>query len=383
MRKQIMIRRILTAGMISTAICCASFPAMAGSTVVNAGITDPTGDITVTYDNLEQLLVAGNLDLQQKNDSYLSNKKNYQAMLEELRSEQAYMKFLAEQSEEDSEEETVYRSNAAVLAASATRISKQIERLNSRSNRNSAQENIDSYLVTAQTRMISYNQMALNAAAKEKSTAAAESTWKEMLKRQSAGMATADDVLEAADQYSQQKNLLTSYRQQEREQRRQLLALLGISDTESAVMIGTVPEPDLAAIDAIDFETDRQKAIGNNSSVQSARHANAGTTSEIERKFQKVAEAEGSAESDIVDSYQQLLAERSSYMAAVDAYQSAELTYQALQRKKQAGMLDNTSWLQGEAAYLQAVADYGTASMGLVQAYEDYRWAVKGVSGGR
>lgn len=70
-------------------------------------------------------------------------------------------------------------------------------------------------------------------------------------------------------------------------------------------------------------------------------------------------------------------------MAAVDAYQSAELTYQALQRKKQAGMLDNTSWLQGEAAYLQAVADYGTASMGLVQAYEDYRWAVKGVSGGR
>lgn len=45
-------------------------------------------------------------------------------------------------------------------------------------------------------------------------------------------------------------------------------------------MIGTVPEPDLADIDAIDFETDRQKAIGNNSSVQSARHANAGTTSE-------------------------------------------------------------------------------------------------------
>lgn len=62
--------------------------------------------------------------------------------------------------------------------------------------------------------------MALNAAAKEKSTAAVESTWKEMLKRQSAGMATADHVLEAADQYSQQKNLLMSYRQQEREQRR-------------------------------------------------------------------------------------------------------------------------------------------------------------------
>lgn len=340
-----------------------------------------TAAAAVTYENLEQLLLAGNLDLKTRTDSLTSNKKKYQEMLETLRAEQDYMKFLAEASDDDSEEESMYKMNASMLASSASRISSQLERLNSRSSAASLQSAIDMYLVTAQSRYKSYKKMALNAAAKEKSTAASERTWQEMVKRQTAGLATADDVLQAADQYAQQKNTLTSYQQQEKEQRRQLLALLGLSslDGDGVISILDVPAPDLAAIDAIDFETDRQKAVNNNSNVQSQRHSNAGTYSEIERKTVTVAEAEGSAEADIVDSYQQLLAERANYQAAVDAYESAKISWNSVQLKKQAGMLDTTAWLEGEAAWLQAVADYQGASMDLVQAYEDYLWDVKGL----
>ncbi|MCI6888328.1 MAG: TolC family protein [Lachnospiraceae bacterium] len=375
MRKQWRCLRLLAAGMLTVFLARSPFAVMAE--------TDGSPDtvVSITYENLEALLTAGNLDLKEKNDTYLSNKENYQKMLQELRDEQDYMKFLAEQSDDDSEEKAVYRANAAILGSSAERISKQIERLNNRTNTNSYQENIDSYLVTAQTRMISYHQMMLNAAAKEKSAQAAERSWQEMVKRQTAGMATADEVLKAADTYSEQKNLMVSYQRQAAEARRQLLTFLGISDTDS-VTIAAVPEPDLAAIDAIDFEEDCRKAIGSSSSVQSARHANAGTTAEIARKFQTVETAEGSAQAEITDDYQQLLAERKNYAAAQDAFQSALLNYQALQRKRQAGMLDQEAWLTGEAEYLQAVADYGTASMALVQALEDYRWAVKGVAGG-
>lgn len=375
MRKQWRCLRLLAAGMLTVFLARSPFAVMAE--------TDGSPDtvVSITYENLEALLTAGNLDLKEKNDTYLSNKENYQKMLQELRDEQDYMKFLAEQSDDDSEEKAVYRANAAILGSSAERISKQIERLNNRTNTNSYQENIDSYLVTAQTRMISYHQMMLNAAAKEKSAQAAERSWQEMVKRQTAGMATADEVLKAADTYSEQKNLMVSYQRQAAEARRQLLTFLGISDTDS-VTIAAVPEPDLAAIDAIDFEEDCRKAIGSSSSVQSARHANAGTTAEIARKFQTVETAEGSAQAEITDDYQQLLAERKNYAAAQDAFQSALLNYQALQRKRQAGMLGQEAWLTGEAEYLQAVADYGTASMALVQALEDYRWAVKGVDGG-
>lgn len=367
-------------------------PGVEASKVVSEDVTGPVvgGTVeeisenavavtTVTYENLEQLLLAGNLDLKNKTDSLTSNKKNYQKMLETLRDEQDYMKFLAEASEENSEEEAMYQMNASMLASSAGRISSQLERLNNRSSAASLQSAVDTYLVTAQSRYKSYKKMVLNVEAKEKSTAASERTWRETLKRQAAGMATADDVLQAADRYAQQKNLLSSYQQQEKEQQRQLLALLGLSGEDGTITIADVPAPDLAAIDAIDFETDRQKAVNNNSNVQSERHSKAGTSYEIERKAVTVAEAEGSAEANIVNAYQQLLAQRASYQAAVDAYESAKISWNSVQLKKQAGMLDATAWLEGEAAWLKAVADYQSTSMDLVQAYEDYQWDVKGL----
>ena len=36
----------------------------------------------IEYDNLRQLLLEGNLELKQANDSYESNKKNYQYLME-------------------------------------------------------------------------------------------------------------------------------------------------------------------------------------------------------------------------------------------------------------------------------------------------------------
>ena len=47
--------------------------------------------------------------------------------------------------------------------------------------------------------------------------------------------------------------------------------------------------------------------------------------------------------------------------------------------KKQAGLLKQSEYLQGEAEYLAAEAAMETASMNLVQAYESYCWEVKGI----
>lgn len=368
-----------------------SGPGAAASTTVSEDVTGPAVGAsvetvsgqskeavgTVTYEALETLLLSGNLDLKTRTDSLTSTKKDYQELLETLRNEQDYMKFLAKASDEDSEEEAMYEQSANMLAQSAKRVSSQLKRLNSRSSAASLQSAVDTYLVTAQSRYKSYKKMQLNLAAKEKSTEAAERVWQETVKKQSAGLAASADVMQAADRYEQQKNTLFSYQQQEQEQRRQLLTFLGISDLTISIL--EVPKPDLAAIDAIDFETDRQKAINNNSSVQSERHAKAGTSYEIERKAVTVAAAEGSAEASIVDAYQQLLAQRSTYQAALDAYESARISWNSAKLKQQAGMLDATAWLEAEASWLQAVADHESASMELLQAYEDYQWEVKGL----
>lgn len=341
---------------------------------------EETAAVTVEYDNLSQLLVEGNLNLEQANDNYYTNKENYQQMMETLREEQEYMKFMAEHYEDEDEEAAAqYKANASILGTTASQMSKRIEALNRRSSTLSVEKNIDSYTMSAQTQMNSYNQMALNVEAKRKAVEAAQSSYDAMVVKQQTGAATADDVLTALDQLDQQKNLLSSYEQQAAVLRFNLLSMLGLADQEN-VVIGKIPEPDLAAIDAIDFESDRQTAVNNNRSVQSTRHANAGTTAEIQQKFKSEAEAVGSAEADITDSYQQLLAKKAEYQAALEAYESQLLAYQSLQRKQQAGMLSEAGYLQGEADYLEALAKKEAASMALTQAHQSYLWEVKGIA---
>ncbi len=338
--------------------------------------------ITVEYANLTELLIAGNLDLQQQTDSYYTNKENYQSLMEAMREEQEYMKFLAKKYEDDPEAHAGYSSSAATLGRSASQLSDRLEALNRKSGTITVEKTIESFTMSAQARMTSCRQMAQNVIAKEKRVEAARSAYETALLKQSAGSATRNEVMEAADYLQQQENLLTSYRQQEKQLRFSLLSMLGISDGEN-VTIGEVPEPDLALIDAIDFEEDRQKAVGNSSQVQSTRHANAGTTSEIARKADSVAEAEGSAEAEITDIYQQLQAQKMEYQAALSSFGSARLIWQSLQRRKQAGMVSTSDYLTGEADYLEALAKKESAAMNLHQAYEDYCRSVRGISASR
>lgn len=300
----------------------------------------------VTYENLSQLLVERNLGLKQANDNYETNKKNYQDMLDTLREEQQYMKFMAEKYK-DTEEEAVYLANANILGGQASRISKQIEAMNRRTQTLTVEKNIDSYTMTAQTLMNSYNQMALNVAAKEKSVQAAEASYEAMAKKQLAGMATMADVGEAMDQLNQERNQLTSYKQRADQLRFQLLSMVGLED-DGKVVIGTIPEPDLAAIEAIDFEADKQIAVNNDNSVKNIRHSQAGTTAEIARKAVREMESMGNAENDIRSAYQELQALSLEYQAALDGFESAQITYQSLQRKQQAGMLGQADYLRGK-----------------------------------
>lgn len=347
---------------------------LAGTMSVPAQAAEAT---VVEYENLSQLLTEGCLELQQANDSYYSNKQNYEEMVTELRNERDYMKLLADQSEEDSEEEAAYKASASVLSASITQVNKRLERLNRKSSTLTVRENLDTYTKTAQTRMMTYNQLVLMTAAQEKAAEAAGQAYEDAKIQQAAGLMTAEEVLQAADRWEQQKNELESCRQQTESQRSKLLALLGLTGQET--VIGTVPEPDLAKIDQIDLEQDKKTALGYDDEVKNARHASAGTPGEVEQRARNEAEAEGTVTAEITAAYQELNTERTEYEAALAARENAVLAYQTVQLKAQAGMLSEADRLEGEAEYLQAEADYGSAAMELVQAYEDYCWLVVGI----
>ena len=333
---------------------------------------------SVDYNNLEQL-VQNNRNLKNALDNYTSNKETYENMLKTLEDERDYMKFMQEKYEDDAEAKATYKMNASMLNMSISQITKQLESQESKIQTTSRQKTIDSYVLTAQSLMRTYNQMNTKAQAEEKNYQAAQSSYQAVLKKQSAGMATAADVMTASDTMQSAKNRYESYRQQASNARFNLLSALGL-DTSADIAIGSVPLPDLSAIDVVDFNTDVEQAVGNSSSVQNARHQSAGTATEISVKSDQESQAEGTVRSRMQSLYDQLKAAKLQYEGAEAAYQSASITYASLQKKQQAGMLSQSDYLQGVADYYSALDAKETAVVNLNQAWETYNWTVKGVS---
>ncbi len=332
----------------------------------------------VDYNNLEQL-VQNNRNLKNALDNYTSNKETYENMLKTLKDERDYMRFMQEKYEDDAEAKATYKMNASMLNMSISQITKQLESQESKTQTISRQKTIDGYVLTAQSLMRTYNQMNTKAQAEEKNYQAAQSSYQAVLKKQSAGMATAADVMAAADTMNSAKNRYESYRQQASNARFNLLSALGL-DTSADIAIGSVPLPDLAAIDAVDFNADVEQAVGNSASVQNARHQSAGTATQISVKSDQESQAEGTVRSQMQSLYDQLKAAKLQYEGAEDAYQSASIAYTSLQKKQQAGMLSQSDYLQGVADYYSALDARETAVVNLNQAWETYNWTVKGVS---
>ncbi|MCD8083994.1 MAG: TolC family protein [Clostridiales bacterium] len=366
--------RVLTALLAAGCLSMTAIPAWADET---ATASDAATAIVIEYENLGQL-VLNSQNLKDATDSYTTNKSNYETLISQLEDERDYMRLLADKYE-DTEDEAEYKSSANAITNTLTQLRKRLALLNRRASSVSTEKTIDSYTQAAQTLMIAYNQALLNAEAAEKSAEAAEASYNAMLNKQLAGTATAAQVLEAADTMQQQKNMASSYRQQAASARFALLSQFDITASDS-VTIGPVPAPDLDAIAAADFTADVEIAINNNSSVQSARKSGTGDTYAQEALLDEAeAQTEASARSSFLELYQQLQSAKLTYEASLDAYESAEITWRSAQLKQQAGMYDNTSWLEAQADYLQALADKESASMDLVQQWEDYCWTVKGV----
>ena len=345
---------------------------------LDTAVQTDTSVTCVDYNNLEQL-VQNNRNLKNALDNYTSNKETYENMLKTLEDERDYMKFMQEKYEDDAEAKATYKMNASMLNMSISQITKQLESQESKTQTTSRQKTIDSYVLTAQSLMRTYNQMNTKAQAEEKNYQAAQSSYQAAMKKQSAGMATAADVMAASDTMQSAKNRYESYRQQAANARFNLLSALGL-DTSADITIGSVPLPDLSVIDAVDFNTDVEQAIGNSSSVQNARHQSAGTATEISVKSDQESQAEGTVRSRMQSLYDQLKAAKLQYDGAEAAYQSASITYASLQKKQQAGMLSQNDYQQGVADYYSALDAKETAVVNLNQAWETYNWTVKGVS---
>ena len=245
-------------------------------------------------------------------------------------------------------------------------------------------------IMNVQSMMNQYKQLSSQRAMAAKGVELAEKARALQNTMQAQGMAVDGDVLSAAASLSSARSQLASL-DAGMEQIRKLLCSFTGYDPASGVTFGAIPSADLASIDAIDVNSDKEKAVNNNYNLIGLRSSTGGgmtdfqarttkTTTQTENRLRNVEYSENTVRSDIQTLYDQILEKRSAYEAAKTAWESGRMAWDAARIQNQSGSLSQIQYLQQELAWLTAESGYLCAELNLQQAIQNYNWAVTGVS---
>lgn len=377
---------------------------------VLADQTDPN----VAYEQEQQLLSDGHLDygeIEGRVKNYYGPMKSAYDMAKGMVEDQADIAVnerimandllsQADVAEDMAEEQTgmdqaisaatakALRQSARQMRNAASMMGQSLKKTSSTERQVDRQAN--SLIMNVQSMMNQYEQLVSQRAMAAKGVELARTARALQDTMQSQGMAVDSDVLSAAASLSSAQSQLASL-DAGMEQIYKLLCSFTGYDPASGVTFGAIPSVDLAAIDAIDVNADKEKAVNNNYNLISLRSSTGGgmtdfqarttkTTTQTENRLRNVEYSENTVRSDIQALYDQILEKRAAYDAAKTAYESGKMVWDAAQIQKQNGSLSQIQYLQQELAWLTAESGYHCAGLELQQAIQNYRWAVAGAA---
>lgn len=377
---------------------------------VLADQTDPN----VAYEQEQQLLSDGHLDygeIEERVKNYYGPMKSAYDMAKDMVEDQADIAVnerimasdLLSQADvaEDMAEEQIgmdqaisaatakaLRQSARQMRNAASMMGQSLKKTSSTERQVDRQAN--SLIMNVQSMMNQYEQLVSQRAMAAKGVELARTARALQDTMQSQGMAVDSDVLSAAASLSSAQSQLASL-DAGMEQIYKLLCSFTGYDPASGVTFGAIPSADLAAIDAIDVNADKEKAVNNNYNLISLRSSTGGgmtdfqarttkTTTQTENRLRNVEYSENTVRSDIQALYDQILEKRAAYDAAKTAYESGKMVWDAAQIQKQNGSLSQIQYLQQELAWLTTESGYHCAGLELQQAIQNYRWAVAGAA---
>ena len=377
---------------------------------VLADQTDPN----VAYEQEQQLLSDGHLDygeIEGRVKNYYGPMKSAYDMAKGMVEDQADIAVnerimandllsQADVAEDMAEEQTgmdqaisaatakALRQSARQMRNAASMMGQSLKKTSSTERQVDRQAN--SLIMNVQSMMNQYEQLVSQRAMAAKGVELARTARAFQDTMQSQGMAVDSDVLSAAASLSSAQSQLASL-DAGMEQIYKLLCSFTGYDPASGVTFGAIPSADLAAIDAIDVNADKEKAVNNNYNLISLRSSTGGgmtdfqarttkTTTQTENRLRNVEYSENTVRSDIQALYDQILEKRAAYDAAKTAYESGKMVWDAAQIQKQNGSLSQIQYLQQELAWLTTESGYHCAGLELQQAIQNYRWAVAGAA---
>ena len=199
--------------------------------------------------------------------------------------------------------------------------------------------------------------------------------------RLAAGMSTQAKLLSAQEAVTSAESSILSSESSLARTKESLCLMLGWT-YGAQVEITELPEPDLAAIDAINLEADIQTNLENNYTYKKTTKqlANARTTTVHQTLEQTQKKQKETISNNVADSYSSLLLARSNYEQAQQALEIQRTAYESAGRKLQAGTITQKAYQTQQSSYLAAEVTVRTRKQSLLQAMVDYRWNVDGLA---
>ncbi len=232
---------------------------------------------------------------------------------------------------------------------------------------------------TAQNLMNQYYQFQENLKTAQSGKELAEASLQSVQTQASLGMATANDVLTAQEAVKTAQAGIISIESSLQSVKQNLQVMTGWA-YNAEPEIAPMPELDITRIDAMNPETDLEKALETNYTLMIDKRTLENTDNAANQQItrQTIANDEQKIASGLTDLYNQVIQAKDSYDQAQSALALEEQNMAAAQTKYDLGMVSRLEYLQAQNTYIQSQADFRIQELSLQAAMDAYDWALKG-----
>ena len=199
--------------------------------------------------------------------------------------------------------------------------------------------------------------------------------------RLAAGMSTQSKVLSAKESVSNAEAALVTAESNLASTKESLCLMLGWGYGVD-VEIAELTEPDQSKIAAIDVNADIQTALENSYAYRLTKKqlTNARTDSVKEKLTETEKNQRETISNSVKSAYDSLLLAQSSYEQAQSALALQEVSMKSADAKLAAGTITKNTYESQKASYTTAQVTAQTQKLSLLQAMNDYDWAVNGLA---
>lgn len=239
----------------------------------------------------------------------------------------------------------------------------------------------DNLVLSAQSKYISYFSGQIELESAKEQLKILENAYSLALEQRAAGTVTDTDVLDAQEAVLTQEKTISQLEQEIENTRQSLSVMLGWKESD-APQIEELPEFDFSLLDAIDLESDKQKALENNYTLK-INQRKLENAQEEENKKNMQTTIEGNKRqiaASVSSAWASLQTAKLSYDQAAADLAAEERNMEQTACKWNAGMITQYEYEDQQSALVQKQLAVETAKLNLMDTYETYQWNVNGLA---